>query len=164
MDGTNHVDEYATLPSIWINVTSQLEFPWRDGTITWMNMQPYHPFESTWLHNLNFHEWTEQIMWMNMQPYRTFESMWLHNFNFHEWTEWMIWMNVTPPYTYELKANGWIEFDWIRTTIGNGEDLLTKNPFQQPKLQIGCSLICSKPTAKDKIQRIGDITLEIKQT
>jgi len=93
----------------------------------------------------------------------------LNQCDFTTWTstneqnEWKIWMNVTPPYIHELKATGWIEFDCIRTMIKNGEDLW-QNLFQQPKLQIGCSLICSKPTDKDKIQRIGDITLEIKQT
>jgi hypothetical protein len=73
-------------------------------------------------------------------------------------------MNVTAPYIYELKANGCIEFEWIRTMIENGEDLLTKSFPTTKSSKLGGSLICSKPTDKDKIQRIGDITLEIKQT
>ncbi len=97
-----------------------------------------------WIYNLTIH--------LNQCDFTTWISMngqnkscgWICNptihlnqcefttWNFHKWTEWMIWMNVTPPYICELKANGWIEFDWIRTMIENGEDLLTK-PFPTTK-------------------------------
>jgi len=131
MKGMEHdMDECLNPPTIHMNqcdFTTRTFHEWTEQ-IMWMNIQPYHPFASIWLHNLNFHEWMEHKScgWI-WNPSIHFESMWLHNLNLHKWTEWTIWMNVTPPYIYELKATGWIEFECIRTMIKNGEDLLTKS-------------------------------------